>query len=81
MGRTWTPEELRAVSEYNKKRGLPGYEEFCAEPGLKAMPTCPVCGRMYAEPPALSRRDNRTLICPACGTKEAIEDFLDHKAI
>ena len=35
--------------------------------------TCPKCGRTYTERPALSRNDNNTLICPDCGTREALE--------
>ena len=35
--------------------------------------TCPKCGRTYTERPALSRSDNNTLICPDCGTREALE--------
>lgn len=34
--------------------------------------TCPVCGRTYKRPPALSRADNSTLICSDCGTREAL---------
>lgn len=34
---------------------------------------CPRCGHSYCEPPALSREDNKTLICPDCGTREALE--------
>lgn len=33
---------------------------------------CPKCGQSFAEPPALSRLDNKTLICPDCGTREAL---------
>ena len=29
---------------------------------------CPLCGRTYHGAPALSREDNKTLICPDCGT-------------
>lgn len=36
--------------------------------------TCPKCGRTYTERPALSRYDN-TLICPDCGTREALESM------
>ena len=35
--------------------------------------TCPKCGYVYTEVPALSRTDNRTLICPDCGIREALE--------
>lgn len=33
---------------------------------------CPVCGRNYSDPPALSRVDNTTDICPDCGMMEAL---------
>ena len=33
---------------------------------------CPRCGQAYHEHPALSRLDNKTLICPDCGTREAL---------
>ena len=34
---------------------------------------CPICGREFFRPPALSRLDNHTLICSRCGTKDALE--------
>nr|DAQ42338.1 MAG TPA: hypothetical protein [Caudoviricetes sp.] len=37
--------------------------------------TCPRCGAMYGGAPALSRQDNETLICPDCGTREALESL------
>lgn len=33
---------------------------------------CPICGQEYDDEPALSR-DNHTLICPDCGTRESLE--------
>ena len=36
---------------------------------------CPRCGQVYHEPPALSRIDNKTPICPDCGTREALESI------
>lgn len=36
---------------------------------------CPACGQPLPEHPALSRRDNKTLICSDCGTREALADF------
>ncbi len=36
---------------------------------------CPRCGRTYCEPAALSRADNQTLICPDCGTREALDSI------
>lgn len=38
---------------------------------------CPVCGNLYTEHPALSRKDNRTEICPVCGLNEAMTEFFD----
>lgn len=36
---------------------------------------CPKCGKLYCEPPALSRADNETFICPDCGTREALQSL------
>ena len=36
---------------------------------------CPKCGKEYTGAPALSRLDNTTLICPECGTREALESI------
>ena len=37
--------------------------------------TCPACGIEYRNVPAISRKDNRTLICPDCGIREALESL------
>ena len=37
---------------------------------------CPLCRKEYDGVPALSRTDNETLICPECGTREAIDAAL-----
>lgn len=36
---------------------------------------CPKCGRLYTETPALSRKDNETLICADCGILESLESI------
>ena len=36
---------------------------------------CSKCGQAYTAHPALSRIDNETLICPDCGTREALESI------
>lgn len=36
---------------------------------------CPKCGKEYTGAPALSRLDNTTLVCPDCGTREALESI------
>lgn len=42
---------------------------------LSILRTCPICGKQYTEHPALSRKDNSTLICPDCATREALESI------
>lgn len=37
--------------------------------------TCPRCGKPYTGRPALSRKDNITMICPDCGTREALDSI------
>ena len=36
---------------------------------------CPRCHKAYHGVPALSRVDNKTYICPDCGTREALESI------
>lgn len=36
---------------------------------------CPKCSKNYIGRPAISRVDNNTLICPDCGTREALESI------
>ena len=36
---------------------------------------CPLCGQTYTDAPALSRTDNETLICPDCGTRQALQSI------
>lgn len=44
------------------------------------MQICPKCKRKYDRLLALSRTDNKTMICDECGTKEAL-DSLPHGLI
>ena len=34
--------------------------------------TCPICGQEYTGRPAISRTDCEILICPDCGTRQAL---------
>lgn len=52
----------------------------------KTLPICPICGGYIPNakhpgeyPGAISRRDNKTEICSACGTVEALRDFIKAK--
>lgn len=40
---------------------------------------CPNCGRVYSGYPALSRKDNKTEICSACGIAEALESLINFR--
>ena len=42
---------------------------------ITRMAVCPLCGKLYAGHPALSRTDNRTEICPDCGIRQALESI------
>ena len=42
---------------------------------VKHTAVCPKCGKTYTGRPALSRADNNTLICPDCGTREALNSI------
>lgn len=37
--------------------------------------TCPLCGKVYSGVPAVSRTDDKTTICPDCGTRQALESL------
>ena len=39
---------------------------------------CPICGENYNGHPAISRKDNKTKICPNCGAGEAFMDFINN---
>ena len=45
------------------------------EDNVTRLSVCPRCGKAYHEPPALSRLDNETLICPDCGTRESLDSI------
>lgn len=45
------------------------------EDNVTRLAICPRCGQPYYEPPALSRLDNETLICPDCGTRQALRSI------
>ena len=36
---------------------------------------CPRCGKTYTARPSVSRTDGTTLICPDCGTREALDSI------
>ena len=36
---------------------------------------CPMCGQSYIDPPALSRMDKETPICPDYGTRQALQSI------
>ena len=43
---------------------------------------CPRCSKGMSRPfVALSRKDNKTEICPECGTAEALEAYVKYKEV
>ena len=40
-----------------------------------ALKICPRCHKAYRGVPALSRSDGQSLICPDCGTREALDSI------
>ena len=38
---------------------------------------CPICNKEFDEPPAISRKDNKTEICSDCAIGEAMKAFFD----
>lgn len=40
---------------------------------------CPRCGNTYYDYPTISRRDNKTEICPQCGCAEALLSITKEK--
>ena len=36
---------------------------------------CPRCKKVYTDRPAISRTDDKTPICPDCGTRESLESI------
>ena len=45
------------------------------EDNVTRLAVCPRCGKAYHGPPVLSREDNETLICPDCGTRQALQSI------
>jgi len=39
---------------------------------------CPRCGAKNVKLDALSREDNKTMICSPCGTDEALQEMFKH---
>ena len=52
-----------------------GGKRIMKETNVTQIKICPRCGKAYYEPPAISRMDSQTLICPDCGTREAMESI------
>lgn len=63
------PEAL--LNEETLQQVLPG---LYAAQRSSAVRVCPVCGREYTAPPAISRK-NRGEICPDCGQSEALAEY------
>lgn len=60
---------------YNSYKMAKSDLDFIDDPSLRVLPICPICDKVYETHPATSRKDNKTKICPSCGTREALEIF------
>lgn len=60
---------------YNSYKMAKSDLDFIGDPSLRVLPICPICDKVYETHPATSRKDNKTKICPSCGTREALEIF------
>lgn len=76
-------DDLKNADSRNSGIQVEVYEDSLEE--LPSAPICPSCGGFIPnnETPgaysgALSRKDNKTEICSACGTREALADFTRH---
>lgn len=70
------------ISEATIYDDIEEVEEVCrslSDPLFKVYPVCPTCNRDYEGHPAISRHNNKTLICSACGIKEALDIFTQCK--
>lgn len=45
------------------------------ESRTRQIAVCPLCGTIYSNVPAVSRKNNGMLICPDCGSREAMESI------
>lgn len=39
----------------------------------RKLPQCPLCGEYYSAPPAISRANDKSKICPTCGMRQAMQ--------
>lgn len=46
---------------------------------MKKKEICPFCKDKILGYPAISRRDNKTLICSKCGIIESLNDFIKYE--
>ena len=80
----WKTQEclVESLEECKKIYGL-GIDTTCEYQiiSVEDAVVCPKCHEAYTGRPALSREDNKTEICPACGTREAMEAFMKDKGI
>ena len=67
---------IEGITPFNAKVGTNlNIENPPEKEGKNTMAKCPLCGKEYEDRPAISRKDNKTEICPDCGTLEALESI------
>lgn len=80
IGRGYGPQcwaEVKGDSAQDEDIQIPGqmdiFDFLGNKPPEDAGKICPACDRIFKGHGAVSRKDNRTEICPACGAEEAID--------
>ena len=73
----WYNDNVKQNTVYGGKNMAKTLYDVMEDLGIRI---CPICGNEYTEHPAISRKDNITEICPTCGMKEALDDYLNHKS-
>lgn len=67
-----TDEEIK-----NSSKDLKNVIYFNSKDDNKSKKICPICKKVFYDYPAISRKDNKTLVCSECGMNEIMDVFDD----
>lgn len=82
-GSEWNVRKLSETFEgatlYESMEEAESICESIGNEGFKVYPVCPRCHHDYFTHPAISRFDNKTLICEKCGLTEGLIKFFEYE--